>query len=95
MITHPHTLPNGPCPGARTFGITVRNCVRCGALLDNGDTRMNLKSTETPQDRVRGFYSPAFGITVYRAGFWSRDGLFYSTGPERDTYERALKDVRA
>ena len=40
MIAHPHTLPNGPCPGARTFGLTVRNCVRCGALLDNGDTRM-------------------------------------------------------
>lgn len=41
MIAHPHTLPDGPCPGARTFGITVRNCVRCGALLpDNGDTRM-------------------------------------------------------
>lgn len=40
MIAHPHTLPNGPCPGARTFGITVRNCVRCGVLLDNGDTRM-------------------------------------------------------
>jgi len=33
MIAHPHTLPAGPCPGARTFGITVRSCVRCGALL--------------------------------------------------------------
>lgn len=37
MTPHPHTLPNGPCPGARTFGITVRNCVRCGALLSNHD----------------------------------------------------------
>jgi len=44
MTAHPHTLPDGPCPGARTFGLTVRNCVRCGALLDNGDTRM---TTET------------------------------------------------
>jgi hypothetical protein len=32
MIAHPHTL-NGPCRGARTFGLTVRSCVRCGVLL--------------------------------------------------------------
>ena len=32
MIAHPHTL-QGPCQGARTFGLSVRSCVRCGALL--------------------------------------------------------------
>ena len=36
MTAHPHTLA-GPCAGARTFGVSVRWCVRCGQLLPKDD----------------------------------------------------------
>jgi hypothetical protein len=49
--------------------------------------------TEQQQDRVKAFYAPSMQLTVYKAGYWSRDGMFYPTGPERSTREAAEADA--